>query len=110
MILPDVIESGLSKSDTLDDTPFEEEVDTRGSPRYDIWGPHGEKLELPPRWEVDIDDCSCARLNGGRLGVATLSEEDVEILADSKALAVMAEVIGVADGGVQRPADAAAAI
>lgn len=46
----ELIESGLLKSVALDETvTLEDEVDTRGSPRYDICGPHGEKVVLPPR-------------------------------------------------------------
>lgn len=42
--------SGLDKSVALDVTgPDEDVVDTLGSPRYDICGPHGENVEFPPR-------------------------------------------------------------
>ena len=101
--LPAPTASGLDKSVALDVTgPDEDVVDTLGSPRYDICGPHGENVEFPPRWGVLDEDFSCKKLEGVLLtGVTTSKGEEV-----FEAIVVVAVLAG---GGVQSPATEAAA-
>ena len=93
----------MDKSVALDDTVTEEDdVDTLGSPLYDICGPHGENVEFVPRCGVVEDDFSCKRFEGVlRTGVTTSKGEEV--------LEAIVVVAVLAAGGVQSPAAEAAA-